>query len=72
MLWQSLSPAPFWLFQWRGIWRLYQRENESVFLYRGNVADVASYIVKAYAWTLLLAKDGVASGFYNIWGWNHC
>lgn len=20
-LWQSLSPAPFWLFQWRGIWR---------------------------------------------------
>lgn len=21
MLWQSLSPAPFWLFQWRGIWR---------------------------------------------------
>ena len=20
-MWQSLSPAPFWLFQWRGIWR---------------------------------------------------
>ncbi len=32
----------------------------------------ASYIVKAYAWTLLLAKDGVAQWFYNIWGWNHC
>ncbi len=69
---ESLSPAPFWLFQWRGIWRAIQRKNESVFLYRGNVADVGELIVKAYAWTLLLAKDGVAQWFYNILGWNHC
>ncbi len=33
-------PAPFWLFQWRGIWRAIPAGNESVFLYRGNVADV--------------------------------
>lgn len=32
----------------------------------------ASYIVKAYAWTLLLAKMAWLSGFYNILGWNHC
>jgi putative spermidine/putrescine transport system permease protein len=30
----------------------------------------ASYIVKAYAWTLLLAKDGWRSGFSAIWGWS--
>lgn len=47
---------------------LYQRENESVFLYCGNVADVGDYIVKAYAWTLLLAKDGVAQWFLQHLG----
>jgi putative spermidine/putrescine transport system permease protein len=38
------------------------------FLHCRNVANVASYIVKAYAWTLLLAKDGVAQWFLTHLG----
>ncbi len=32
----------------------------------------ASYIVKAYAWTLLLAKGGVAQWFVQQLTWSHC
>ena len=32
----------------------------------------ASYIVKAYAWTLLLSKDGVRNGSSNTSGCNRC
>jgi ABC-type spermidine/putrescine transport system permease subunit I len=32
----------------------------------------ASYIVKAYAWTLLLAKGGVAQWFVQHLGWSRC
>ena len=32
----------------------------------------ASYIVKAYARTLLLAKDGVAQWFLQHRGWSRC
>ncbi len=51
---------------------LYQRENESVFLYAVMLPMWASYIVKAYAWTLCWQKMAWLSGFYNILGWNHC
>lgn len=47
---------------------LYQRENESVFYIAVMLPMWASYIVKAYAWTLLLAKDGVTQWFLQHLG----
>jgi putative spermidine/putrescine transport system permease protein len=49
----------------------YTRGKMKAFFYIAVMLPMwASYIVKAYAWTLLLAKDGVAQWFLAIWGWS--
>jgi putative spermidine/putrescine transport system permease protein len=48
----------------------YTRGKMKAFFYIAVMLPMwASYIVKAYAWTLLLAKDGVAQWFLAILGW---
>ncbi|HDG1690259.1 TPA: ABC transporter permease [Kluyvera georgiana] len=47
----------------------YTRGKQKAFFYVAVMLPMwASYIVKAYAWTLLLAKDGVAQWFLNHLG----
>ncbi len=47
----------------------YTRGKQKAFFYVAVMLPMwASYIVKAYAWTLLLAKDGVAQWFLNYLG----
>ncbi len=48
---------------------LYQRQNEGLLYIAAALLPMwASYIVKAYAWVLLLAKDGVAQWFLGHLG----
>lgn len=47
---------------------LYQRQNEGLLYIAVMLPMWASYTVKAYAWVLLLAKDGVAQWFLGHLG----
>ena len=47
---------------------LHQRQNEGLLYIAVMLPMWASYIVKAYAWVLLLAKDGVAQWFLGHLG----
>jgi putative spermidine/putrescine transport system permease protein len=58
-----------WRCRWPGIWRATPAASEGVFYIAVMLPMWASYIVKAYAWTLLLAKDGVAQWFLGHLGW---
>jgi putative spermidine/putrescine transport system permease protein len=50
----------------------YTRGKMKAFFYIAVMLMWASYIVKAYAWTLLLAKDGVAQWFSAHLGLEGC